>query len=275
MHCATNKRTTVSDSPNFLYMNTFIPMVDWVTGGPHEPRYSPCPYYFEAAKFQMAMESPKPEPCTIDVVVLRGSGYARAEYRHGHWIQDFRNFFNGLFARRITANIVDAPCVLKFGAVVVDKETGAIHPIEAPAKLRPSSGQIWLTQSDDVPTRFSMGQKYQTEFCAALLMARVPPEPAAIGMQFDIKKHTLPVPLTDEARQLLRSARMFEPESSRSKIINEFGNTRDWIARPQGGEMWPVVKMVFTLASEACPCERCASKGSHVCQRCKGAWYCQ
>lgn len=275
MHCTANGRTTVSDSPNFLYMNTFIPMVDWVTGGPDKSRYTPCPHPPEALKFAMAMEHPIPQPSTIDVVVLRGFAYAKAEYGHRHWMQDFRNFFKSLAVRRITANIVDAPRVLKFGAVIVDKETGTIHPIEAPANLRPIPAPIELTQSADVPTTFSMGQKYQTEFCSGLLAAHLPPEPAPIEMQFNVKEHVLPVPLTDEARQLLRSARASEPESSRSEIIKRFGNTGDWIEGSEGGTAWNVLKMVFQFAVAACPCEKCASRGSLVCQRCRGAWYCE
>jgi hypothetical protein len=275
MHCAAIGRTTVSDSPNFLYLNTFISMVDWVTGGPDQPRYSPCPYPLEALKFQVAMELPKPQPSIIDVVVLRGFAYGKADYGHKNWMQDFRNFFDGLSARRITANIVDAPRVLKFGAVVVDKETGTIHPIEAPAKLRPLPTMIELTQTVDVLTTFSLGQKYQSEFASSLLMAHLPPEPAPIEMQFNIRAHVLPVPLTDEARQLLRSARASEPESSQSAIIKKFKNTDDWIARAGEKLEWLASKMVFAIAVDNCPCERCGSKGSHVCQRCRGAWYCK
>lgn len=275
MHCASNGRTTVSDSPNFLYMNTFIRMVDWVTGGPDQPRYSSFPYPPEALLFQMAIEYPKPQPSTIDVVVLRGFAYAKADYGHKNWMKDFRDFFDGLIGRKITANIVDAPCVLKFGAVIVNKETGAIHPIEAPAKLRPVPLNIELTQFVDVPTKFSFAQKFQSEFSAALLMARRPPEPAPIDMQFNVKEHTLPVPLTDEARQLLRSARASEPQSSQSAIIKGFNNTADWITRSGENQEWFTTKMVFEFAVANCPCERCGSKGSHVCQRCRGAWYCE
>lgn len=41
MHCHTTKRTILTNTTESMHMNTLIPMIDWVVGGPDESRCSP------------------------------------------------------------------------------------------------------------------------------------------------------------------------------------------------------------------------------------------
>jgi hypothetical protein len=188
-------------------------------------------------------------------------------------MDDLRDFFAGFVgSRQITLKMLDFPTPMKFGTVLVDKGTGCITQVEASHDLKGPSLGICL-----VPTSifgaYSNAQEHQDLFMGSLFCARRSPEPMPLVLQYNVNKFGLPYPLNDEARQLLRSARLSQPPSEQSAIIARFGLSEDWIARPSTLNS-RVLGSVFTAATRLKVCERCSKAGDKACSACKGAWYC-
>lgn len=283
LHCHTTKRTILTHSPNFLYMTTFIPMVDWITGGPDEPRYPPTPNAFQVIAFNRGLDGEQPDDAprstTVDVAVFRGYQYgdaaSAARFGHDGWMRDLRAFFAGFSrSRQITVDIFDSPQLLKYGAILVSKGTGKIAlPVPHPnSPQRPKT--IFFEQSPAIPTEFTTPQTFQCLFVSNLLMGRRIREAPPIGMHFDGQVHKLPLPLYDEARQLLRSVRLKQPPSSQAEIIARFQASDNWVQRQQD-DYGRILKGLFRSAAILPVCEMCGEDGKSVCAACKGAWYCE
>ncbi|KAF9512286.1 hypothetical protein BS47DRAFT_1090943 [Hydnum rufescens UP504] len=272
MHCPTTGRTTLSHSPNFLDLNTFIPIVEWVTGGPGAGAH--CrPSFAEISRFESGVGA---VPCSLGVVVLRGSHYvlpAASTFGHEAWMDDLRKFFASFVEwRRIALTILDFPTPMKYGTVLVDKGTGHITQVEGAPHLKGPSLAICLVPTS-IPGAYSLAQEHQDLFMGSLFCARRSPDPMPIVLHYNVNKFALPYPLTDEARQLLRSARLGEAPSAQSAIIAHFGFSEDWIRQPTtlySRVLGPLFARVTRLKS----CERCSNAGDMICSACKGAWYC-
>ena len=270
LHCPTTGRTILTHSPNYLYMNTFVPIVDWITGGTGQDLYLPAWYEGVGARH-----------CEVDVVVLRGFLYATAEamhYGHDEWMQDFRGLFSLLAPpRHIRVNILDAPRVLTHGAVLVDKDTARITYLEVEARARPRSADPIVDSFLDVqnpllPHVYSQAQRSQDLFVGMLLGSqRVCPP---IILQYDVSRYCLPMPLLDYARQLIRSKKLGEPLASQREIIRNLGQSVDWLDPHNPQEEALLRRLFYKIVTIGPPCERCGDSGSKRCTACMGAWYC-
>lgn len=223
-HCPETKRTTVSHSPNFLNQWTFLPMINWVTGGSERTEMREDEAYAFFVGEDMAF------PTTLEVVVLRGYMYGTphaATFGHDEWMEAFRSLFSMFIeARRITLNLYDSPRLLKNGVVLVDRETATITHVElAPGISAPLAGLRLAEYA-------SYGQPQYTQdlFMSNLHMTRRNPQRPPIRLQYDINSLCLPTPLNDEARQLVRSVCLKQPSSAQSAILREFNLSHDWAA---------------------------------------------
>ncbi|KAF8523243.1 hypothetical protein JB92DRAFT_2785167 [Gautieria morchelliformis] len=270
LHCPTTGRTILTHSPNYLYLNTFAPIADWITGGQGQDLDLPAWYEGAGAK-----------PCDIEVVVLRGNLYAMpdaARFGHDRWMQDFISFFSMFTGwRKIRLNILDATRVLPVGAVLVDKNTAHITYLEVPPQLRRPSTQAYLTVKNPLlPHVYSHAQIQQDLFAGMLRLLHGVCHP--ISLQYDVSHYCLPLPLSDAGRQLIRSKRLREPVGSQIAILNSFKLQMDWLDPRRDSENSSASITRDTLYASACligpPCERCSDNGSRRCTACKGAWYC-
>jgi MYND finger len=263
LHCPTTGRSILTHSPNYLYMNTFAPIVDWITGGQGQDLDLPAWYEGVGAK-----------PCEVEVVVLRGYVYAMpdaARYGHDKWMQDFRGFFSMFTGwRKIRLNILDATRVLPMGAVLVDKNTAHITYLQVPPP-----GPAHLTVENPLlPHVYSLAQIQRDLFVGMLHGV------SRISLQYDVSHYCLPIPLSDEGRQLIRSKRLGEPVASQRAVLNTFKRQEDWLDPQLDSELEENFASLTrdTLYTSAIlvgpPCERCNHNGSRRCTACKGAWYC-
>ncbi|KAH8113528.1 hypothetical protein DFH11DRAFT_1727542 [Phellopilus nigrolimitatus] len=278
LHSPTTGRTTLSHSPNFMYMTTFIPLIDWVTGGPG--------YEDPTMDEQVAFcEGRDARPCELEIFILRGFAYAdpgAAKFNHAGWIKDFREFFGMVAqARDISLHITDSERLLASGAVLVDKGTGHITYIElAPgaAPITPSFRVPVTLEFPDLVGKYTLAQEQQDLFVGALLNARHAPEPTPLQLQFDAQAYRLPHTLSDEARQLIRSKRLGEPSAAQSAVIRSFGLSDDWIGKGDGAHSarpeFRLLNVLLATAAVERSCELCAVEGTKTCSACRGAWYC-
>ena len=296
LHCHTTRRTTLSHAPNFMYMSSFLPLVDWVTGGSGDIEDMTEE---EQAAFLEGRDGARPTPCVLDAYVLRGFAYSHpgaSKFNHSGWIKDFRVFFRSVAqARRIALHIEDSPRLLSAGALLVDKGTGKITHVElSPDVLPPPPHKTILTfENPEFADHFTKAQEQQDLFMGALLNARYTPVPMPLKLQFDSQSYLLPHPLCDEARQLVRSKRLEEPAIAQSSIIRRFGLSEDWMdpikfnsnsvsSRGSSPTMYadddrPELRVLRTLLASTAldrPCELCPMEATKTCGACRGAWYC-
>ena len=265
LHCPTTGRTILTHSPNYLYLATFIPIVDWITGGPGQELGTVAWY-----------EGVGASPCKVEVVVLRGFLYATANaihYGHDEWMQDFRRFFSKFTSERhIRINILDATQVLPHGAVLVDKNTARITYLEVKGQAHPSSEFDPVLEVDNplLPHIYSERQKSRDLFVGVLLTSRK--ECAPLFLQYDVSHYCLPIPLPDDGRQLTRSKRRGEPVASQKGIIKKFSQPSDWLTT--SSNLLLLTTLHQSAITDGPPCERCGESGSKQCAVCMGAWYC-
>lgn len=275
LHCPMTGRTTLSHSPNFMYMTTFIPLIDWITGG----RGFEDPTMEEQIAF---CEGQGARPCTLEAHILRGFAYdspSAAKFNHAGWIKDFRQFFGMVAqARHIALHIEDSERLLASGAVLVDKGTGKITHIElSPSALAvvPSLRMAVTLEYPAFAGHHTIAQEQQDLFIGALLNARRIPEPTPLRLQFDVNAYCLPHPLLDEARLLLRSKRLNEPAAEQSAIVCVFGQSDDWaLADSAPAPEFRLLRALMATAAVDRPCELCPREGAKTCSACMGAWYC-
>lgn len=283
LHSPTTKRTTLSHSPNFMTMLTFIPLIDWVTGGLGNTNPTPE----EQVLFCSGLGA---RPCVLEAYILRGFAYAAPDsekFNHAGWIRDFRNFFEMIAqVRHISLHIEDSSRLLSSGAVLVDKGSGRITHVELEPDLVPHSAssslpsprRIVITlEHPDFAGQYTTAQECQDLFIGSLLNSRREPEPTPLKLQFDSQSYLLPHPLSDEARQLIRSKRLYEPSSVQSAIIRAFGKTDDWMNEGGNSRMsnqFATLRSLLKSVADDRPCELCPKEASKMCSACRGAWYC-
>lgn len=213
---------------------------------------------------------------------MRGFDYESnraAKYGHEGWMKDFREFADQLRSvRQIAVEVVDAPC-LPSGAVTVDKGTGKITYYELAKSLKATGFSMLDFLNPKLSESYSQLQLSQDLFLGNLsYIRRGPggiPDPVDMGLQFDGQSYRQSLRLTDEARCLIRSKSMSEPDSSQSALIKKFATSDDWLAPREDNDLFRTLRMTFnSLVSTGPLCERCGRKGDKKCAKCKGAWYC-
>lgn len=86
-------------------------------------------------------------------------------------------------------------------------------------------------QNDGICT-YSKLQELQDIFVGNLAHRRLTmPCHVDMNLQFDISRYSLPIPLSEEARQLLRSAAMEEPKSTQENILKALKVRRAWVSQ--------------------------------------------
>jgi len=272
-HSPTTGRTTVTQTPNFLHFpDAFLPMIDWVTGGPPERTT-----FTIADKMNFATGKEAKE-CALEVAILRGWAYGTPAYaaQCGHvvWMRDFRLFLDTFTRfRKLIIHIFDSPKLLKQGVVLVDKITGTITHVELAPGVKELPLKLEL--SSTLTGEYSPEQSSRVLFLSALLILRRTSEPMSPGLAFNVDQHCLPAPLSDEARQLIRSQQLGQPPSKRGAIIRSFNQSEDWtkLRKNQTDEL-STAQTAFSVAARHRPCERCSKRGEETCSACQGAWYC-
>lgn len=268
LHCHSTNRTVVTHSPNRLYMNTFVPMIDYITGGEGNQLS-----IAERVAWKMGFGSSK-VPIDIDAVVLRGSTYAdpvqARRFGHDNWMSDFRELFDGiLHTRAITANIVDSSRILSAGTVLIDKGTGRISYVSVGAARSSMRLMEFLTTPS-----YNENQRHQDLFVGSLEGCEG--ECIDIRLQWDVDHYCLSAPLTNLARELLRSRSLDEPKERQSALLRA-ASMPDFISSSSSGKVDAdtVLKMLWAqYALRKTPCERCGDEGLLKCSSCRGAWYC-
>ena len=267
LHCPTTRRTILTHSPTDLDMATFIPIVDWITGGQGQALNTVTWY-----------EGVSASPCKVEVVVLRVFLYATInpiQYDHNRWLQDFRHFFSKFTSERhIRVDILDATQVLPDGTVLVNKDTARITYLEVKGRAHPSGSIDHCLDVDNplLPHIYSKRQRSRDLFVATLLASQK--ECSPLFLQYDVSHYCLPLPLPDEGRQLIRSKKQGEPIASQKAIVKKFNQPSDWLYFITSNNR-PLLA-TFHQSAIACgpPCERCGESGSKQCMACMGAWYC-
>lgn len=271
LHCPATKRTTVSHSPNRLFLNTFVPMIDWIIGGSAD-QVSPTQRNMWRMGFRVTTA-----PAQIDVAVIRGSWYGDAaearRYGHESWMSDFRDLFNEIEkSRGIKAEILDSPRILSSGTVLVDKETGNITYVSVVgASSRLSMKPMEFVS--DTPS-YTLEQRHQDLFAGNLVVLQDScPE---IHMQWDLDHYCPHPPLADIARLLLRSKFLGETAEKQQAILRS-ASIPDFISTVGGNlSLDQATKSVWDLygIGMKAPCEMCGMEGTLKCSSCRGAWYC-
>ena len=255
LHCPTTCRTILTHSPTDLDMATFIPIVDWITGGQGQALNTVTWY-----------EGVSTSPCKVKVVVLRAFLYATInpiQYGHNRWMQDFRRFFSKFTSERhICVDILDATQVLPDGAVLVDKDTARITYLEVKGRAHPSGSIDHCLDVDNplLPHIYSKCQRSRDLFVATLLASQK--ECSPLFLQYDVSHYCLPFPLPDEGRQLIRSKKQGEPIASQKAIVKKFNQPSDWLYFITSNNR-PLLA-TFHQSAITCgpPCERCDKSGS-------------
>lgn len=288
MHCHSTKRTVVAHvSALGVAHAAYIPMIDWITGGPDTPRYSNRPTWHELNAFYSGLDvdGTKPTPTKIDIVVLRGSIYhavpnVAQSIFHEEWIRLFRvNITDMLRGRGATAKIVNS-LVLKSGAVLIDKGSAKLTVI-ATSHATPSGMPpipVVFIQSHEIPTKHTDAQYAHIVLTSTLELSRLPAGGVPVVMEYDGRVHIAPRPLSTEARVLLRSARQGLSPLSRAllSLVSQrfyskyFGDFR-WIKNRSYRAAMEL--NLYMAATQPC-CELCGEDGIWVCPFCRGAWYC-
>ena len=270
LHSPTTQRTILANSPNFTHKASFIPLVDWVTGGDGREDFTE-----EQIVAYMSGGFRPPTKCTLEIVVLRGYMYGQAGDLYGHsaWMHDLRNMMNFMaISREINLTITDSPRLLQVGAILVDKGTGALTYLELSAGAQTPHGLIVL-RNRHTSLQYAYIQELQDIFMGTLYSAHEPAECVPLHMQFDGARFCLPHALSDEARQLIRSRRHGQPPAAQSGIVRRLGLSLDWINRFDH-PLFALLNNHFQNTARIRPCERCAREGVRNCQGCLGAWYC-
>ncbi|KAJ6590183.1 hypothetical protein DFH09DRAFT_909004 [Mycena vulgaris] len=273
LHSPTTGRTAVTHSPNFMFMTTFLPIVDWIIGGDGKTDWS---------KFdRMAWSSgagTKTPGVVVDAVVLRGYDYESeraAKYGHDGWMSDFRQFLASASAARSfrVASCLDAPEVLKFGAVLVDKITARISYLTVEGPNSSSMMEIVDIENRRLVGQYTSAQKMQDLFIGNVLNERIPSDPTELHLQYAVSSYGRAMPLPDEVRQLLR---IVPPNAAaQSLLLRTLKVSNDWIASPSGGPGQGMTRTLLeTTLAAGRPCELCGDEGHLKCTACKGAWYC-
>ncbi|KAJ8078565.1 hypothetical protein PM082_012848 [Marasmius tenuissimus] len=273
LHCPKTQRTILSHSPNFLQMNTFVPMIKWAVGGDGQ---NDIPTERLGWRYGFATPSTRHSGVVLEAVVFRGKMYgtpAAKDYGHDGWISDFRELCSDIEkSQSLKINVVDDPRILHTSAIAVEKGSGRLtlfdmgnsfggHTIgaisESATSFRDTSPQV-LTRNLFVGNFWYVQQ-----------------QTFDIHLQYDVDR-TLPgIPLPDQAREIIRSVQLGEPESFRVDMLRKFGHP-DWISGAGGGTTIAALsrKLLDDLGRFGMPCETCLKPGTSKCSRCRGAWYC-
>ncbi|KAJ7672078.1 hypothetical protein B0H17DRAFT_1017439 [Mycena rosella] len=268
LHCSTTGRTILTHSPNFMVIGTvFVPIVDWIIGGDGKTDWSPSDrmaWYNGAGN--------KTPGVSVNVVVLRGFDYASeraAAYGHDGWMSDFRRFLSTAATARDfkVESCLDAPDVLKSGAVLVDKATARITYL---ASEKNRTSLMIDIENQRLVGQYTMSQQMQDLLVGNAINEHQPVDSPNLHLQYDVSSYGRAMPLPDEVRQLLRL--MPATPTAQSLLLRTLKVSVDWIAGPGNASR---TRDVFeTSVKIGRPCELCGEIGHLKCTACRGAWYC-
>jgi MYND finger len=267
LHCPSTSRTVVSHSPNFLFMSTFVPMIDYITGGQGDQESSA-----DRHRWMLGLTG-SPSPIDIEVVVIRGSEYAQPakarSFGHEDWMSDFRNLFNTVaHSRSINANIVDSSRILSSRTVLIDKGTARITYIAFALGAQKSPFKMVEFRHKSPYTR----EQRQLDLFIGNL-AGIQDERQDIHLQWDVDRYRPSIPLTGLARELLRSKMLKEPEQKQSDLLRAAG-TSDFISGGSSADIYSTSLRSVWDNLVKIPCELCGQEGRFICVPCRGARYC-
>lgn len=276
LHCAATGRTTLSHSPNFLYMNTFAPMFDWITGGDG----TGTPATFPAWVMGLGAGSP-PRHHDVEAVILRGFEYAMpakaATFGHDGWMADFRRLCGQIKMRGISVIITDAQEPVRSGAFLVDKTSGRITYLKRQGVISQRAGGTAVVRLEDPlggDSPYSRASTSRDLFMGSLLGERYEPECVDLHLQYDVNHYRSGLPITSEARELLRSKMQGERSAGQVDIIKRYGASRDWINDHTSHSAAILRGILDSYPAIGMPCEVCPLPGPRRCSSCHGAWYC-
>ncbi|KAJ7033413.1 hypothetical protein C8F04DRAFT_1260933 [Mycena alexandri] len=184
---------------------SFTPIVDWVIGGDGKTDWS----HLEG------------------VAWLSGAG-AKTAGVSVEAVADFRRFLDSAAASRSfrVASCLDAPELLKCGAVLVDKVTARITYLALKG-----GRESWIdVENLGLANQYTMAQQQQDLFVAHVMQERQLADAAQLHLQYDVSLYGRAMPLPDEARLLLR----LKPATAaaQSLLLRTLKVSNDWISGP-------------------------------------------
>jgi hypothetical protein len=272
-HCKDTGRSVLTHSPNFLQMNTFVPMIEWLAGGTGEGLET----YAKREMWKMGFGAKPSAPCAIDVGVFRGFSYANNPGFGGHanWMKDFRNVFAEIEKNHpISFSILDEH-ILKYGSIYIDKSTGVVSiPTLSGAYSRHTVGGISNPTYDK---GYGHLRGSRDSFVGNYVYSKQ--DVLDLHLQWDMQKYQLAIPVPADARLYIRN-KLGDPRASADgkrnldnllKHLHEMGTP----GRDENVQMDDTLRgCVQTCLDMGMPCETCHNLGDKRCSKCGGAWYC-
>jgi hypothetical protein len=274
LHCASTGRTALAHSPNFIYMDTFAPIFNWVSGGEGIMDRIAATMWVNSRVSPSFRSQHK-----VDVVVIRGFKYAdpqkAARFGHDSWMANFRNLCRKLKTNRnIAVTINDSQDYASSSAILVDKGTAHITHLtrrsSVPGKIDTTSIVRLIEASPVSVAPYSPAACQRDLFMGNLLSQRNREKTQDLHLQYDLYHHGAAILLTSEAWELLRSGLDKEPTSSQAAVIRAYGTSQEWMNEPD----LSLCKLFMRCQKLGMPCEVCPQPGLKTCSFCRGAWYC-
>lgn len=248
-HCAKLKRTTLTHSPNYMFVKQTLEPIINLTVAKGEDEYN--------------------KTDTLEVVVMRGYLYRdpkiSAGFNHTGFMQELRDFLRVTYATH-SVNIEDTDPLLESsnGSLLVDKTTAEITVLQLPLP----------EYVFKYPTLSYTLQQLRRDIFAHDLFPFVYPNNGKIitsrHLQFDGKQCTLHGKIGDHCRLVLRARCNLNYSDKELQCLLVSLK----IVLP--GFLFEQLKqsLEMTAAAPGLPCERCSNKGLMKCSNCRGAWYC-
>ncbi|KAL0577257.1 hypothetical protein V5O48_004745 [Marasmius crinis-equi] len=270
LHCPRTQRTILSHSPNFLNMNTFVPMFGWCVGGNGKSLDGAL----ERLQWRFGTGTTY-SGFVVEAAVFRGRAYGTPQaknFGHDKWILDFRELCSDMEkSQSLTINIKDDPRILHSCAIAIEKETGRVTLFDMDRSLSGCSIARFANSAKDVretPSQVVLRNLFVGNFWY------VQNQVFDLHLEYDVDRTLHGIPLPDQARELIRSIQLGEPESARVEMLKRFGHP-DWISGKVGGPLAAITKEQLNLVNATgMPCEICHKPGTSKCSRCRGGWYC-
>ena len=235
-------------------------------------------------------ESAPPVDTSVDICILclRDEDMDKKQLAcHQEWLSRFQNDISPFCEDKTPATLyTQKKCLRLHSNVLVDKMSGRITILESAVPPLPMGDKkvvntvIQLVQLPCIPTIHSPEQRLMInllcQWSRASHMYNFIPD-LTMGrndMLFDGKVHKHPSGSSSQIRVFLRSARLKEPQSARSKLIKDHKLPNDWINNPSTSKNGVKLLEAFEAAVPHAVCEKCHLRGDQTCGGCRAAWYC-
>lgn len=248
-HCAELKRTTLTHTPNYMFVKqTLEPIFNW-TVAKGENKFN--------------------ETNSFEVVVMRGYLYRdqqlSANFNHRGFMKKLRDFIGVTYeSHSVDINDTDPLLQSSNGSLLVDKSTAKITVLQLP---------LQLDAHDKLPTSSYNHQQLMRDIFAGDLFPFVYPNNGNIitsrHLQFDVNQYTLHGKISDHCRLVLRARCSLNCSDKELQCLLMSMNI--YIDPTIFAQLKQTLE---SPASSGLPCERCPDKGLMKCSNCRGAWYC-